>query len=57
MVVEISEELKERFDVEKTGLGVSTRWVGEERVLREYLDRGFGNGYDFDQTGRLEGVF
>lgn len=57
MVVEIAEELREAFDVEKTGLGVAAEWVGEERVLREYLDRGFGNGYDFDQTGKVEGVF
>ena len=57
MVVEIAEELREAFDVEKTGLGVAAEWVGEERVLREYLDRGFGNVYDFDQTGKVEGVF
>ena len=37
--------------------GEQVGWVGEERVLREYLDRGFGNGYDFDQTGKVEGVF
>jgi hypothetical protein len=57
MVVEIAEELREKFDVEKTGLGVAAQWVGKDTVLRGYLDRGYGNGYDFDQTGKVEGVF
>lgn len=57
MVVEVSEELREAFDVEETGLGVAAEWVGEEAVLRGYLERGYGNGYDFDQAGKVEGVF
>lgn len=57
MVVEIAEELREAFDVEKTGMGVAAEWVGEDRVLGGYLDRGYGNEYDFDQGEKVEGVF
>ena len=57
MVVEVSKELRERFDLEKTGLRVAAEWMEEERVLKGYLERGFGNAYDFDQTEKVEGVF
>lgn len=33
----------------RLGLEVPVDWVGNDEVMEEYLDRGFGNSYDFDQ--------
>ncbi|KAK5988203.1 Kanamycin B dioxygenase [Cladobotryum mycophilum] len=33
----------------KLGLEVPVDWVGTDEALKGYLDRGFGNSYDFDQ--------
>lgn len=32
------------------GLSCPVRWVSREEAMRTYLDRGFGNSYDFDQA-------
>lgn len=57
MVVEFAEGLRERLTKEKTGLDVAATFAGDEEVLRKYLDRPYGNAYDFDQVDKIEGVF
>jgi hypothetical protein len=34
----------------ETGLEIPVDWVGEEEVMGRYLNRGFGNSYDFGQV-------
>jgi hypothetical protein len=57
MMVEFANELAERLTPEKTGLQIAATYVPEEKLLRNYLNRPYGNAYDFDQTERIEGVF
>ncbi len=57
MIVEFAEELASRLTPEKTGLQVAATYVPEEQILKNYLDRPYGNAYDFNQVDRIEGVF
>ncbi|KAJ8115163.1 hypothetical protein OPT61_g3125 [Boeremia exigua] len=57
MNVEFSDDLKEHLNPEKTGLDVAATYVLEETLLENYLNRPFGNAYDFDQMNRIEGIF
>jgi len=49
MRLELSESLKPVIAAEK-GLEVPVDWVSEEAAMDRYLDRGFGNSYDFGQA-------
>ncbi|CAM1505129.1 Fc.00g107660.m01.CDS01 [Cosmosporella sp. VM-42] len=53
MRLQFGEDIKpilESLDREgKLGLEVPVDWMGTKEVLGNYLDRGFGNSYDFDQ--------
>ncbi|KAB5585615.1 hypothetical protein GE09DRAFT_945258 [Coniochaeta sp. 2T2.1] len=42
----VLEGLEERGEL---GLECPVDWIGREEAARTYLDRGFGNSYDFDQ--------
>ena len=42
----ILEEMREKG---KLGLQVPVDWVNKDQVMESYLNRGFGNSYDFDQ--------
>jgi len=57
MEVEFAEGLRERLTKEKTGLQVAATFARDELVLQAYLNRPFGNAYDFDQVDKVEGVF
>jgi ectoine hydroxylase-related dioxygenase (phytanoyl-CoA dioxygenase family) len=57
MEVEFSSDLKDALTVEKTGLDIAAMFVRDEDVLNNYLNRPYGNAYDFNQTERIEGVF
>lgn len=57
MQVEIAEDLREELSPEKTGLQIAANYVPTEQLLRNYLNRPYGNAYDFNQTDRIEGVF
>lgn len=54
MRLEFSEDIKpilERLDAEgKLGLDVPVDWVSPSEATERYLNRGFGNSYDFNQT-------
>jgi hypothetical protein len=50
MRLEFSESVRPVVEAEK-GLEIPVDWVGEEEeALGRYLERGFGNSYDFGQA-------
>lgn len=49
MKVELAEELRPLVD-ERKDLEIPTNFVSEKEAMDRYLDRGFGNSYDFNQT-------
>ena len=57
MVVEFAEELKERLTPEKTGLHVAATYAASLEVEKNYLNRPYGNAYDFDQVDKIQGIF
>ncbi|EOA86762.1 uncharacterized protein SETTUDRAFT_88610 [Exserohilum turcica Et28A] len=57
MEVEFAEELAERLSPAKTGLDVAAKFIAAEHLLKNYMNRSFGNAYDFDQRDKIEGVF
>ncbi|KAH6882643.1 hypothetical protein BKA58DRAFT_407793 [Alternaria rosae] len=57
MEVELAEELAERLLPEKTGLQTAATYVSSEQLLKNYLNRPFGNAYDFDQTEKIDDIF
>lgn len=57
MMVEIADDLKDRLTLEKTGLQIAATYVKSEQLLQNYLNRPYGNAYDFNQSDKIEGVF
>lgn len=57
MEVELAEELAERLSPEKTGLQTAATYVSSEQLFKNYLNRPFGNAYDFDQTEKIDDIF
>ncbi|OAL54515.1 phytanoyl-CoA dioxygenase family protein [Pyrenochaeta sp. DS3sAY3a] len=57
MSVEFAQELGDRLAPEKTGLQVAATYVTNEELLKNYLNRPYGNAYDFNQSEPIEGVF
>jgi hypothetical protein len=57
MNVEFSEDLIPILEKEGRNLRVQATFVPEKVILDGYLNRGYGNAYDFDQKEPLEGVF
>jgi hypothetical protein len=57
MEVEFADGLRDSLAKEKTGLHIAATFAKDEEVLESYLNRPYGNAYDFNQTDRIEGVF
>lgn len=57
MTVEVAEELREDLSVEKSKLHVAAEFVDREKVEKTYLNRPYGNAYDFDQIDKISGIF
>ncbi|EUC33792.1 hypothetical protein COCCADRAFT_4725 [Bipolaris zeicola 26-R-13] len=57
MQVEFAEELAEQLLPEKTGLDIAAQYIPSEQLLKNYLNRSYGNAYDFDQSDKVEGIF
>ncbi|KAI7181544.1 hypothetical protein D0869_10756 [Hortaea werneckii] len=49
MKLELSEDLKDKIQSQKD-LQIPVDWVSKEEALKRYLNRGFGNSYDFGQA-------
>lgn len=57
MEVEFAEGLRGRLTKEKTGLEIAATFANEGELLKTYLNRPYGNAYDFNQVDRVEGTF
>lgn len=57
MNVEFAQELAERLSPENCGLDVAAQFISSEQLLKNYLNRAYGNAYDFDQSDKVEGIF
>ena len=53
MHIEISEKLKPTLKRYENDLQIQSIFLPEEQIVEQYLKRGFGNTYDFDQQDRL----
>jgi hypothetical protein len=49
MKLELADDLKPAID-KQTDLEIPVNWVSESEAMERYLNRGFGNAYDFNQT-------
>ena len=54
MTIEFSEDLEPLLAREGTDLQIQRTLVPERQILDDYLSRGYGNSYNFDQESRLE---
>jgi hypothetical protein len=57
MIVEYADELRESLTLEKTGLQIPAQFVPKQELVKNYLNRPYGNAYDFNQIDQIEGVF
>lgn len=48
MKLQLADDLKGIIEQEKL-LDIPVQWASEDVVLDQYLNRGFGNAYDFSQ--------
>lgn len=48
MTLELSESLKPVIEKERS-LEIPVNWVSESEAMSRYMNRGFGNAYDFNQ--------
>lgn len=49
MRLELAEDIKPMVQESKE-LDIRADWLSESEALDKYLNRGFGNSYDFNQT-------
>jgi hypothetical protein len=53
MQVEYSENLKPELETYEDTLQIQSTFFPENEIVNRYLNRGFGNAYNFDQENRL----
>ncbi|KAF2829118.1 phytanoyl-CoA dioxygenase family protein [Ophiobolus disseminans] len=56
MQVEFADDLRVQLTPEKTGLQIAATYVPSQQLLRNYLNRPYGNAYDFDQVDKVDGI-
>lgn len=54
MTIEFSKDLENVLDREGSDLQIQRKLVSEQKIMDGYLNRGYGNSYNFDQESRLE---
>jgi hypothetical protein len=54
MHIEYSKELEQTLKEHGSGLQIQAEFKQEEEILNRYLNRPFGNPYDFDQQERVD---
>ncbi|KAG9004291.1 hypothetical protein FRB94_006828 [Tulasnella sp. JGI-2019a] len=57
MTVEFSGELKPALDKFASSLQIQSTSLPEAEIIERYLNKPFGNAYDFDQADRIDGLF
>jgi hypothetical protein len=53
MQVEFAEDLRPILDEHRSELQIQGTFLPEKDIMERYLNRGYGNAYDFDQQDRL----
>ena len=53
MQIEFAEELRPILEEYSPVLQIQSKFLPEKDILERYLNRGYGNAYDFDQQDRL----
>lgn len=53
MQVEFAEDLRPVLDDYRSELQIQSTFLPEKDIMERYLNRGYGNAYDFDQQDRL----
>jgi hypothetical protein len=53
MKVEYSEDLRPTLEGSKDQLQIQSTFFSDTEIKDRYLNRGFGNAYNFDQENRL----
>lgn len=53
MQVEFSEQLKSMLERHDDNLEIQRKLIPEQKIMEQYLHRGFGNSYNFDQQDRI----
>jgi hypothetical protein len=53
MQVEFAEDLRPILDECRLELQIQSTLLPEKDIMEQYLNRGYGNVYDFDQQDRL----
>jgi hypothetical protein len=53
MEVEFAEDLRQMLDEYHSDLQIQSTFLPEKDIMERYLNRGYGNAYDFDQQDRL----
>jgi hypothetical protein len=57
MQIEIAKELEPAINIAGTKLNIQARFLPESEVLKSYLERPYGNAYDFGQEDPVAGIF
>ncbi|KAF2430034.1 hypothetical protein EJ08DRAFT_589763 [Tothia fuscella] len=57
MQIEFADELGPELSREKKQLQIQSTLIPESEVLRSYLNRPYGNAYDFGQEDTVDGIF
>jgi len=57
MQVEFAHDLRDRLTPERTGLQIAASFAPSDQVLKDYLNRPYGNAYDFNQIDKVDGIF
>jgi hypothetical protein len=57
MQVEFSEDLKLILEKDGSGLQIQAQYLPEAEIEKRYLNRPYGNAYDFDQKDHIENGF
>lgn len=57
MQIEFAEELEPALTQAKTGLQVQGSFLPENDIIKAYLNRPYGNAYDFGQVDEVAGLF
>lgn len=57
MTVELSEDLRPVVEELAGELQVPAVYIPEQEISKRYLNRPFGNAYDFNQKERMDDLF
>jgi hypothetical protein len=57
MEIEFSEDLKPILERDGSALQIQAKYLPDSEIEKRYLNRPFGNAYDFNQEDRIDDLF